>query len=110
MAYPLRSKWFPLIALFTALILLIIQMIREVRALKEKETHEKIKTKTFSYKNLAIWGWLATTLIMLWILGFMGTVVLLPFLYLRFHKENWLISIVLSLGCGVFSMFFLVWL
>jgi hypothetical protein len=102
MAYPLRSKLFPLIALVTALILLIIQIIREVPALKEKEPVEKIKAKTFSSKNLAIWGWLASTLIMLWILGFMGTVVLLPFLYLRFHKESWLISIILPLGCGVF--------
>ena len=32
----------------------------------------------------------------------MGTVVLLPFLYLRFHKESWLISVTLPLGCGVF--------
>ena len=102
MAYPLRSKLFPLIALVTALILLIIQIIREVPALKEKEPTEKIKTETFHPKNLAIWGWLASTLIMLWILGFMGTVVSLPFLYLRFHRESWLISIILPLGCGVF--------
>jgi predicted branched-subunit amino acid permease len=39
---------------------------------------------------------------MLWVLGFMGTVILLPFLYLRFHRESWLISITLPLGCGVF--------
>jgi hypothetical protein len=39
---------------------------------------------------------------MLWVLGFMGTVILLPFLYLRFHRESWLISITLPLGCGFF--------
>jgi hypothetical protein len=102
MAYPLRSKLFPLIALVTILILLIIQIVREALALKEKESAEKIKAKTFHSKNLAIWGWLVTTLIMLWVLGFMGTVVLLPFLYLRFCRESWLISITLPLGCGVF--------
>jgi hypothetical protein len=102
MAYPLRSKLFPLIALVTVLILLIIQIFREVAGLKEKEPVEKIKDKNFRSKNLAIWSWLLGTLIMLWILGFMGTVVLLPFLYLRFHRESWLISITLPLGCGIF--------
>jgi hypothetical protein len=102
MAYPLRSKLFPLIALITILILLIIQIVREALALKEKESAKKIKTKTFHSKNLAIWGWLVSTLIMLWVLGFMGTVILLPFLYLRFHRESWLISITLPLGCGFF--------
>ncbi len=101
-AYPLRSRLFPLIALGTALILLIIQIIREVSALKEKEPTEEIRDRNFRSKNLAIWGWLTGTLIMLWILGFMGTVVLLPFLYLRFHREGWLISISLPLGCGIF--------
>ena len=102
MAYPLRSKLFPLIALITILILLIIQIVREAFALKEKESAEKIKAKTFHFKHLAIWGWLVSTLIMLWVLGFMGTVVLFPFLYLRFYRESWLISITLPLGCGVF--------
>ena len=37
MAYPLRSKLFPLIALGTALILLVIQVFREVSALKTKD-------------------------------------------------------------------------
>jgi len=41
-------------------------------------------------------------LVMLWMIGFMGTVVLLPFLYLRFNKESWFISVTLPLGCGVF--------
>jgi hypothetical protein len=41
MAYPLRSKLFPLIALATVLILLIIQIFREVSGLKEKNLLRK---------------------------------------------------------------------
>jgi hypothetical protein len=102
MAYPLRSKLFPLIALGTASILLIVQIYREFNAGKEKEPPGEKRERASSSKQLAIWAWLVATLIMLWIFGFMGTVVLLPFLYLRSHKESWLVSIILPLGCGVF--------
>ena len=102
MGYPLRSKLFPLIALGTALILLVIQVFREVSALKQKASSEKKEDRNLRSKQRTIWAWLVGTLIMLWILGFMGTVVLLPFLYLRFHKEGWLISVTLPLGCGIF--------
>jgi hypothetical protein len=102
MAYPLRSKLFPLIALGTALILLVIQVFREASLLKKEAPPEKGPAKKPPRKHWAIWAWLVGTLMMLWILGFMGTVVLLPFLYLRFHKEGWLISVTLPLGCGVF--------
>lgn len=102
LAYPLGSKLFPLIALGAALILLVIQVFREASATKQEAPHEKRPVKKLPPKHWAIWAWLAGTLIMLWIFGFMGTVVLLPFLYLRFHKERWLISITLPLGCGLF--------
>jgi len=100
--YPFMAKQFPMIALFTALILLIVQIILEASALKEEKPTGMVKTKGYRSKHLAIWTWLVGTLIMLWVLGFMVTVVLLPFLYLRFQGEDWLITIVLPLGCGVF--------
>ena len=102
MTYPLRSKLFPLFALSTALILLIIQTIREIANFREKEPAETGKVRNLRTKYFAIFSWLVGTLIMLWVLGFMGTVVLLPFIYLRFHRESWLISILLPFGCGIF--------
>jgi hypothetical protein len=103
LGYPLRSKLFPLIALGTALILLVIQVFREVSALNRQGTlSEKGTAKRPPAKHWGIWAWLVGTLVMLWIIGFMGTVVLLPFLYLRFNKESWFISVTLPLGCGVF--------
>jgi hypothetical protein len=102
MAYPLRSKLFPLIALSVALILLVIQVFHEFSALKQTGPSEKTEVKNLRSENWAIWFWLVGTLILLWIFGFMVTVVLLPFLYLRFYKERWLISITIPFGCGVF--------
>ena len=106
-SYPFKSKLFPLIALFALLVLLTAQVINEVSALKKessgsKEPAGRKALRVVWSNHTAIWAWLAGTLIMLWIFGFMGTVFLLPFLYLRFHRESWIISIALPLGCGVF--------
>ena len=100
--YPFKAKLFPLIVLITVLILLMIQIFREAFALKKKATAETGKGDGFRSKHLTILFWMVGTVLMLWILGFMGTVILLPFLYLRFEKESWLLSICLSLGCGIF--------
>jgi hypothetical protein len=102
LSYPFKAKLFPLIVLVPVLILLIIQIIREVFTLREKGVTEEKKGGDFSTKHLTIWIWMAGAVLMLWVLGFMGTVIFLPFLYLRFQKESWLFSITLSLGCGVF--------
>jgi len=102
LAYPFKAKLFPLIILITVLILLMIQIVREVVALRVKGATEKKRADSFRSKHLTILFWMVGTVLMLWVLGFMGTVILLPFLYLRFEKESWLLSITLSLGCGVF--------
>lgn len=102
LAYPFKAKLFPLIILITVLILLMIQIVREVVALRVKGATEKKRADSFRSKHLTILFWMVGTVLMLWVLGFMGTVILLPFLYLRFEKESWLLSISLSIGCGVF--------
>ena len=102
LAYPFKAKLFPLIVLTTVLVLLMVQMIREFLALRAKGASERGKGDRCHAKHLTIATWLAVTVLMLWVLGFMGTVILLPFLYLRWEKESWFLSVTLSLGCGVF--------
>jgi hypothetical protein len=107
MSYPFKSRLFPSIALFTILVLLVAQIIKEISALKqagsrEEPSEEEGASRGHWSKHFAIWAWLTGTLIMLWVFGFMGTVLLLPFLYLRSHKESWLLSVALSMGCGIF--------
>jgi len=102
LVYSFKAKIFPLITLFIILVLLMIQIVREVLAYREKGATEEDKGDSLRPKLLPIWIWMVGTVLMLWVLGFMGTVILLPFLYLRFKKESWLLSITLSLGCGIF--------
>ncbi len=99
-AYPFKAKLFPLIVLVPVLILLIIQIFREVFASKGKEA--EIKERHFTAKHINIFIWMLATMLMLLTLGFIGTVIFLPFLYLRFQKESWTLSISLALGCGIF--------
>jgi hypothetical protein len=63
---------------------------------------QKQKAGQLGPEHLSIGLWMVTTMLMLWIAGFMGTVVLLPFIYLRLHKESWKLSVFLSGGCGLF--------
>lgn len=102
MSYPPKARLFPLITLSVAIVLLIVQIVREVLALKGVESSEKEPIESFNRKHWSIGIWLFGTVVMLWVIGFMGTVIFLPFLYLRFQRESWLLSISLSLGCGIF--------
>jgi len=101
LAYPFKAKLFPLIALIAALLLLTVEIIQELlrhkKGVKRKEKGERLDSK-----HIVIWVWIAATAVILWVFGFMGTVILLPFLYLRFQRESWFLSISLSLGCGIF--------
>ena len=107
MTYRFRAMIFPLIAILTALILLIIQLVREFLAkTKEKEVAQEGEGESYGRKHLAMGAWLVCTPLMVWLLGFMGTVIIIPFLYLRFQREGWLATILVTLGCGIFFYFF----
>ncbi len=103
LAYSFKAKLFPLITLVLVLILLIIQILREASVVfKERVLTEGENADNFNIKHLTIWVWVMGTVLMLWVLGFMGTVIFFPFFYLRFKSENWLVSITFALGCGLF--------
>ncbi len=102
MAYPPQSRLFPLIALFALIFLLVIQIIKELSAAKEKRRVDATKPDVIWSRYLSVWIWIAGCGMFLWLFGFMGTVVFLPFFYLKCQKESWLRSIIVSLACGVF--------
>ncbi len=99
---PFKAKVFPMIALVTALGLLSVQIFIDTFAARNREEKPSKKSRTLGRRHLVFGAWMAATLLMLWVIGFMGTVILLPFLYLRLHGETWLLSVSLSLGCGIF--------
>jgi len=100
--YPYKAMLFPLLTLFPVLILLIIQIISEIPALKRRNYAGVDIAKVFSIQHLIIGIWMASTLLILWTFGFIATVILLPLLYLRYQKESWKLSISMSLGSGIF--------
>jgi hypothetical protein len=102
LAYPPKAKLFPLVTLTFLIILLVIQIAREVLPAREKENVKKATAGNVGPRYIAIWAWIGATLVILWIVGFVGMVILLPFLYLRSVKESWLLSVTLPLGCGIF--------
>jgi hypothetical protein len=106
LAYPFKAKIFPLIALLTALVLLIIQIFQELFAPNKKGAGEQGEAERIGPKHLVIGAWVVGAPLMLWVFGFMGTVILFPFLYLRFQRESWPISIFLPICCGVFFYLF----
>jgi len=103
LVYSFKAKIFPLITLFIILVLLVIQIVREISLVfMERGAPKEGRTGSLHTKHLASWGWMVGTMFMFWVLGFMGTVVFLPFLYFRFQRESWWVSITLPIGCGLF--------
>ena len=102
--YPTKAKIFPLIVISISLILLGVRILpQEVLTLKQKgEVVEATEASALRRRYLVVGIWLTLTLAMLWIFGFLATVILLPFLYLRRHGERWLLCISLPFGSGVF--------
>jgi len=101
--YSFKSKLFPMITLFIIIILLIVAISQEIIiVLKETKANEREKTEGFSSQYIPVILWLTGTVLILWVLGFMATVLLLPFLYLRWQRESWLLSITIPIGCGLF--------
>jgi len=98
----MRDKTFPLIAIIPALILLSSQILKEIFAFRRGKGSMGEETKEHRRRYLGVGIWMALTLVMFWLIGFLGTTLLLPFIYLRYNQEGWFLSIALPLGCGIF--------
>lgn len=100
--HSLRDKLFPLIAIIPALILLAYEIGQEFAAYRSRKETGRKTPPDLQYKYLAVGVWMMLSLGMYWLIGFLGTAMLLPFLYLRYHREGWPLSIGLPLGSGIF--------
>lgn len=98
----MRDKTFPLMAIIPALILLTYQISKEVFSFRRKKEPTEGEPNDLSRRYLGVGIWMAIILLMFWLIGFLGTAFLLPFIYLRYYHESWLLSIALPLGCGIF--------
>ena len=98
----MRDKTFPLMAIIPALLLLVYQILKEIFAFRREKGSMGEETKERRRRYLGVGIWMALTLVMFWLIGFLGTTLLLPFIYLRYNQEGWFLSIALPLGCGIF--------
>ncbi len=101
-AFPFNARLFPILTISFMLILLIVQIIREVSVLRRKEAAKGEEVEKLGREHLVIGAWFGGTLLILWLFGFMATVIILPFIYLRVYRERWLLSITVPLGAGIF--------
>jgi len=104
LGYPFKAAIFPLITVSVALILLgSLILPREILALRQKgEDAEVTEAEETRGKYLSVVLWLIVTQVMLWLLGFLATVFLLPLLYLRRSGEKWPLFVGLPLASVIF--------
>jgi hypothetical protein len=107
--YPGKAKLFPLIIIPLSLILLGIEIVKDVLAIRGKrETKKADQGEESDTTSHGFWDailWIMVSLFGSLFFGFVVAFFLLPLVYSRTHKESWATSILLSLGCGIIFYF-----
>jgi hypothetical protein len=105
LGYPTKAKLFPLIIIPLSLVLLGIQIFKDIVALKgQGKAKMADQGETPGETSRGFWDailWIVISLFGSLLLGFVVAFFLLPLVYSKTHKERWSTSILLSLSCGV---------
>jgi len=105
----LRGMLFPWLVGGIGSILIVWQIMREVKERRQEAPGEKPETAGFSPRTyLSGIAWLLAILPMVYLLGFLATTPLYIFLCLKFRGEKWLLSLIITLIVGTFLYFGLV--
>jgi hypothetical protein len=100
LGYPYSAKNFPILVAIPVAALTGVQIVREVRAQAEPkgEPHEPEASRKDTFrKHLAAPAWMAALLLIIYSAGLLVGCPLFTFLYLRLHRQGWLLSINVSL-------------
>jgi len=101
LGYSYEAKLFPLLICVPVAVLLVGQILREVRAKVKEEAvpgEKKIATKGALAKALAPPAWIAGLLLSLYLLGYLVGTPLFTLLYLKLHGEKWLLTVIVVLA------------
>jgi hypothetical protein len=105
LGYPSKARLFPLILIPLSLVLLGIEIFKEILAIKgQRDVKKPDQSETPGGASRGFWDailWIAISLFGSLLFGFVAAFFLLPLAYGRTHKERWSTSILSSLGCGV---------
>lgn len=104
LGYPSKAAIFPIMTISVALIVLVSHILpREILAVRRKAVGTELTEAGETANRFpAVMTWLVLTLLMLWLLGFLPTVLLLPLLYLMHNREKSSLCIGLPLACAIF--------
>jgi hypothetical protein len=112
LGYPVKAKLFPLIMIISSMVLLGILIFADfTKMIHERRVQEADRSEDESSGNdirglVDATVWISASLFGFLLFGHILICFLLPLAYGKFHKESWLTSISLSIGCGV--IFYLV--
>ena len=101
LAYPYDAKLFPLFIAIPTAVLAVVQIFRETMGRREPQTvpqEEKVARKGFSRDYLAAAAWIAGLALIMCSIGLLAGLPLFTFLYLKLHRQSWLLSIVITLA------------
>lgn len=109
----MRSKLLPSIASGLVLVLSAIQLVREIKLSRKKPEEIDAKTTRAREKEESVYGnflsfaWLAGIIAAIYLFGFLISIPVFVFLYLKLHGIRWLPTIISSVatGAGVYLLF-----
>ena len=93
--YPVEARLLPFIVAGVLSVFVIIQIVREFLA-KRPETGTVIPVKEVFRPYAAPLLWILGILPAIYLLGFIVGIPLYIFLYLKLHKESWLLSLIIT--------------
>jgi len=97
LGYPHDARLFPLIIGIPTGALTLALIIREVQAKTGPEDilqRTKVAKKDVLRNLLTAPAWIAALLLMIYLVGFLAGLPLFTFLYLKLHRQGWLLSII----------------
>jgi len=100
LGYPYGARYFPLSVAIPTAALAVVQIVREVRAKtepREVPRETQAPRKDIFGKYLTAPAWIVTLLLIVYLVGLLVGFPLFTFLYLRLHRQSWLLSIIVPL-------------
>lgn len=95
LGYPAKAKRFPLAIAIPVAALQVVLTIREVRVKAELRDNEVAGKDAFS-NYVAVMVWIAGLLLTIYLVGLLVGFSLFTFIYLKLHRQSWLLSIILT--------------
>ena len=95
---PYKGRLFPLIAVIPISALVVVQVIREVRAKTSAEKipqEEQPDGEPLLGNRISAAVWIVALLPVIYLFGFLAGFPLYTFLYLKLHRQSWSLSIII---------------